>query len=301
MNIVALHSSQSHSGQWKSLSRAVRSELAAELLAPDLVGYGQGAPLTKAAADFRLADELTALTAEVNDGLPNGLPEGLPNAAAQLPLAAQPGHELGPELGPEPVILVGHSYGGALALQWALRYPEQVKGLVLYEPVSFHVLPKNSAARTEIVGIAEQMDRLSAAEAAASFVDYWNTPGYFAKLPERARVQMIAQQSKVQADFHALIDEPTALADYASLQMPVVLVHGTESPLSSRAVAQCLADTIPHCLHLDVAAGHMAPLTQAALVNPTLVNGLRYVLEAATTGMNNPTARATKTAAIDGM
>ncbi|MCL4410035.1 MAG: alpha/beta hydrolase [Gammaproteobacteria bacterium] len=280
MNIVALHSSQSHSGQWKSLHKAlvaecllaggelVGEELAGagtasestaqvhEFLAPDLIGYGRGAPLSKAAADFRLADELAALTAD----------------SSQLPFDARPGQE--------PVVLVGHSYGGALALQWALRYPEQVRGLVLYEPVSFHVLPAESPARAEIVAIAEQMDSLSLAEAAASFVDYWNTPGYFARLPERARSQMIAQQTKVQGDFHALLDEPTKLADYAALSMPVVLVHGTESPLSSQTVAQCLAARIPHCLHLDVATGHMAPLTQATVVNPLLVNGLRYVLQA---------------------
>ncbi|RUO21328.1 alpha/beta fold hydrolase [Aliidiomarina haloalkalitolerans] len=298
MNIVALHSSQSHSGQWKNLHKALLVEglLAGsetadagtttasmvskstaqvhEFFAPDLIGYGRGAPVSKEAVDFRLADELAALTAD----------------SSQLPFAARPGQE--------PVVLVGHSYGGALALQWALRYPEQVRGLVLYEPVSFHVLPADSPARAEIVAIAEQMDNLSLAEAAASFVDYWNTPGYFARLPERARSQMVTQQAKVQADFHALLDEATELADYAALRMPVVLVHGTESPLSSQTVAQCLAATIPHCLHLDVAAGHMAPLTQATVVNPLLVNGLRYVLQASASPESTHSVQ--QSAAVDG-
>ncbi|MCH8492403.1 MAG: alpha/beta hydrolase [Idiomarina sp.] len=276
--IVALHSSQSHSGQWRFLAKALRTLRAGsendstnarpssagvafpvpEFVAADLVGYGKGAPLTKPVAEFRLADELAML-----------------QNAHQFPENPFAAHTSCAPGGAEPVFLIGHSYGGAAALRWALTYPEQVQGLVLYEPVSFHVLAKNTPARQEIVDIARQMDERSNAEAAAAFVDYWNQPGYFAKLPEAARTMMIAQQTKVQADFHALIDEPTALAEYAAIQCPVVLFHGVQSPLSSRTVAENLANTLPNCIHLDVDAGHMAPLVAADKITPLLINALR--------------------------
>ena len=39
--------------------------------------------------------------------------------------------ELGSDVGSEPLVLVGHSLGGAIALQYALEYGEEVAGIVL--------------------------------------------------------------------------------------------------------------------------------------------------------------------------
>ena len=36
----------------------------------------------------------------------------------------------------EDVVLVGHSYGGMVALQMALKDPERIQGMVLFEPVA---------------------------------------------------------------------------------------------------------------------------------------------------------------------
>lgn len=251
-SVVALHSSQSHSGQWRSLAKQLARLLPAgvSFYAPDLIGYGQGVPLAEGlpsdVSKFRLSDELKALKAQ------------------DLPA---PGSS-------EKVILIGHSYGGATALQWALRYPEQVQGLILYEPVSFHVLAEKESARAEILAITESMQGLSLAESAAIFVDYWNQPGYFARLPEKARALMSQQQAKVHADFHALLDEETTLAEYAQIQCPVVLLYGDQSPLSSRTVAAHLAATLPNCQALPVHAGHMGPLVAADIVNPFILEAL---------------------------
>ena len=35
------------------------------------------------------------------------------------------------EFGNEPIVLFGHSFGGFLALEYALKYPEKLKGLIL--------------------------------------------------------------------------------------------------------------------------------------------------------------------------
>ncbi|EGN74424.1 Putative hydrolase or acyltransferase of alpha/beta superfamily [Idiomarina sp. A28L] len=251
-SIVALHSSQSHSGQWRSLAKQLARLLPAgvSFYAPDLIGYGQGVSLAEGIprdiTKFRLTDELQALQAQ------------------DVPA---PGSS-------EKVILIGHSYGGATALQWALRYPSQVQGLILYEPVSFHVLAEEEAARAEILAITASMEGLSLAESAAIFVDYWNQPGYFARLPEKAKGLMAKQQAKVQADFYALLAEETTLADYGQIKCPVVLLYGDESPLSSRTVAAHLAATLPNCQALPVHAGHMGPLVASDTVNPFILEAL---------------------------
>jgi haloalkane dehalogenase len=67
-------------------------------------------------------------------------------------------------VGLDDVILVGHDWGGALALDWAVRHPERVRGVALMEtflrPLSWAEYPKPAdelfrALRTP--GVGEQM------------------------------------------------------------------------------------------------------------------------------------------------
>jgi len=241
MRCIGLHSSQSHGGQWRNFAKGLPTGYTFE--APNLIGYG-AEPSFSPAPNFRLRHELAALEA---DGME-------------------------PQQGP--VVLVGHSFGGALALHWARRFPDAVKALILYEPVAFHVLPEGHVARTEITAVAEAMASMNAADACQHFVDYWNTPGYFAALPQGAQQLMVQQQAKVSADFDALLNEPASLTDYAKLPMPVHLFKGTKSPLSSRTVARLLAEAIPQAELTHVEAGHMGPLTDARRVTPLLLNAL---------------------------
>src|SRR3546814_6449107 len=78
--------------------------------------------------------------------------------------------------------LVGHSYGGAVALKIALTRPQRVLSLTLIEPVVFHLLPlagddEDMRLYRTILGVR---DRLRGAVAAgwpahglATFVDFW--------------------------------------------------------------------------------------------------------------------------------
>src|SRR3546814_9724822 len=82
--------------------------------------------------------------------------------------------------------LVGHSYGGAVALKIALTRPQRVLSLTLIEPVVFHLLPlagddEDMRLYRTILGVR---DRLRGAVAAgwpahgmATFVDFWNGAG----------------------------------------------------------------------------------------------------------------------------
>ena len=261
MHILCLHSSQSSAAQWRPLKQSLNEALPqAQIYTPNLIGYGRGAYGAEypSAADFRLANEVEALAPLLADIYVD------PDAVK----ASRP----------QPLHLVGHSYGGALALRIARLLTDAgtpPASLTLYEPVAFHVLPEHDPARDEILHISAQMDRLSVAEAAAAFVDYWNHPGYFAALPAKVQQGMIAKQTKVQADFSALIKEPASLQAYASLNCPTLLIHGTASPQSSQRVAHLLANTLPNVHTLAVDSGHMAPLTHPQRVNPHILTFLQ--------------------------
>jgi len=184
----------------------------------------------------------------------------------------------------QPVHLVGHSYGGGVALHIARVRPWAVRSLTLIEPSIFHVLrcggESERALFAEVAEVAQEI-----AEALASgdyrhgmgrFVDYWNGAGAWTTMPREAWLKLTPRIGKVVLDFRALVEEPAGLADYAALRVPVLLVQGERSPAPSRRIVELLAAAVPHAQVVRIAgAGHMSPLTHAQPVNEAIAAHLR--------------------------
>src|SRR4029079_397981 len=67
----------------------------------------------------------------------------------------------------QPFHLVGHSYGGALALRIALQWPGLVRSLTLFEPAMFHLLRDGQPIERQMhEDIRHLVDALEAAHAA---------------------------------------------------------------------------------------------------------------------------------------
>ena len=74
----------------------------------------------------------------------------------------------------------------------------------------------------------------------------------------------------------ALFEEPTSLAAFSSLNIPVLYMVGKESPASSRGVARLLTRTLPQVQVVEFSGlGHMGPITHAQIVNETISRFLR--------------------------
>lgn len=247
--LVLLHSSQSNSSQWRSLLAALAP--AFDCVAVDLLGYGK-APAVSVAdpAQFRFADELPRIIDAIET------------------LNWQ-----------QPITLIGHSYGGALALKIAVERHFELRSLVLFEPVAFHLLDLDEPARKEIETISKQMIGADAAVATTAFVDYWNQPGYFAALPAKIQHLMTAQADKVQCDFAALMGERYDLRDCASIQQPTLLLQGQFTQNSARTVAHKLEVCLPAVMSRTLACGHMGPITHAAAVNAEILEFLAALYE----------------------
>lgn len=234
-----LHSSLSSGRQWQSLKLALKADY--KVLNPDLLGYGSNSESYP--RPMQLADEASLLWP---------LLDGKPAAS---------------------VILIGHSFGGALALHMARVRPELFKAVVLFEPVAFHLLKTTEPALyQQVQQLSQQMLNLSPEDAAALFIDYWQGDGYFSNLPHVMQQKLTRQVGKVAADFEALSAEPAKLADYATaIRSPVLLLSGAQSQLSAQRLATMLAGALPCVEFKTVKTGHMGPVTDAELVNSVLL------------------------------
>ncbi len=173
-------------------------------------------------------------------------------------------------------VLVGHSYGGGVALRIALERRERLAGLVLYEPSAFHLLQDGNAeeraAFKEIRAVArstaEALGEGDYKRAATGFVTYWGGPGAWRSMGPDLQGKLIRWAPKAQLDFHALISETTPAETYRSLDVPALILLGELAPAPTKMVANRLIGLLPNCRVETISgAGHMGAITHAAPVN----------------------------------
>ena len=182
-------------------------------------------------------------------------------------------------------LLVGHSYGGAVALKAALKDPRRLRFLVLYEPVLFSMLVAdnpNGPATREILAVRDDTVRavtLGDLEGAAErFVDYWLGPDSFAGMSEPRRSALANSMRKVRAEWHAAFHEPAPLTAFSAVDVPTLFLTGSESPASSRHVAGRLCEVLPRVTVMELEGlGHMGPVTHPERVNEAIEGFLREV------------------------
>lgn len=244
--VVLFHSSASSARQWNALVQALQPRF--RVHAVDLYGHGRQAPWA-GPRGLTLADE----------------------AALALPVieAAGGAH------------LVGHSYGGAVALHLALTRPALVHSVSVYEPVLLRMLcdhDRHSAATRELVDVAgfvrkQVRDEGDALVAAQRFVDYWSGDGAWGRLDEKAQDSVAGRMPLVAQHFDALLDDPVLPARLARLAMPLLALTGERSTAAARRVGALLKLMLPQARHETIdGLGHMGPVTHAAQVNARVVD-----------------------------
>lgn len=238
--VLALHSSGLSGLQWRRLSEKVSSEH--RLLAPDFLGYG-ASPHSPNGIDFTYQEDLQEVISLLD------------------------------ELD-EPVILLGHSYGGFVALKAALARPRLVETLALYEPVIWGGLASHRGCHIhEVVKRFDPELLLLEKSAAGSeaylsrFIDYWNGPGAWDAMSATAKKPVIAGGEKIAAEVYEVVTDSTPHTDYLTLEQPILILHGTVSPPEVLEMKDILRAQLPNVRTACIPGGHMNPVRNPIPVN----------------------------------
>jgi pimeloyl-ACP methyl ester carboxylesterase len=161
----------------------------------------------------------------------------------------------------EQVVLVGHSMGGGIALDVALRYPDRLAGLGLVAtgarlrvaPAILNVIQENKEAAVRLI-------------CRAAF-----GPEAPAEMERLGRRQMGATPAGVLHGDFAACDAFDVMDQLGRVRAPTLVVCGTQDQLTPTKYAVHLRDGIPGAtLHLVEGAGHMVMVERPGAAVRTL-------------------------------
>jgi pimeloyl-ACP methyl ester carboxylesterase len=242
--VVCLHCNASSAAQWGGLMALLAPRY--KVLAPELYGAGRSPewPLPRPRS---LADEVDLIEPVLERAGPNA-------------------------------VLVGHSYGGAVALLAATRHRHRGRALALYEPTLFSLIDQDSPPPNAADGIrlaaasaAEAVERGDHDEAARHFIDYWSGSGAWGRTPASRRQPVTYSIRDVGSWAHALFSEPSTAESFRSLDVPVLYMTGSDTTASARGVARILTAILPNVRVREFQGlGHMGPMQDPGAVNDAI-------------------------------
>ncbi|QGS26891.1 alpha/beta fold hydrolase [Gordonia bronchialis] len=182
--ILAIHGLTGHGRRWASLSAEHLSDV--RIIAPDLLGHGR----SPWRPPWSIEHHVRALSQVIDTHIPEPA---------------------------QPIVVVGHSFGGAIALHLANFRPEAIKGLVLLDP-------------------AQGLDPEFALEVATESLDHWDYPDAdtarnakrsegWAAVPEAILEAEIAEHliGRPHGRVGWRVSAPAAAASWSELTRPALL------------------------------------------------------------------------------
>lgn len=246
--IILIHSSVAGAKQWRSLMNILSDRF--HLIAINMFGYGK----TTAWSD----DEVQTLADQ---------------AELVSPFLPKNG---------EAIFIVGHSFGGSVAMKTATLFREQVNRLVLIEPNPFYLLAQHerSEAYEEVANMRDVIKSCGQTKswdlAAEVFANYWTGEGSWDAMPEDRRSKFAAALKPNFHEWDAVMNETTSIAEWkVSLPEDTTVISAADTVRSIREICQIFEDNIPKWKHVQIKrGGHMAALTNPNMINPIVENAL---------------------------
>jgi pimeloyl-ACP methyl ester carboxylesterase len=171
--------------------------------------------------------------------------------------------ELCEELGVRgPVVVGGLSMGGYVALAFARRHPDRLRGLILADTKAEPDTDEAKANRDKMMAFAKEHGSVAVIDAMIGKMVSETTKADRPEVVAAVR-QLAAEQSPdgIVAALHALRDRPDAVPGLGEIPVPTLVIVGADDGLTPPATARQMAAAIPKAwLEVLPSAGHLANL-----------------------------------------
>jgi len=246
--VVLIHSSASGAGQWRALVSDLDRHY--QTIAVNLFGYGG-------------TTKWKGLEAQTLDDQANLVEMVIPNKR-------------------DAICVVGHSFGGSVAMKVASHLGDRVEKLILIEPNPFNLLKNEGRIEAYeeslmICGWVQDFGRKDEWHfAAQKFIDYWNGAGTWSSLSEKQKIKLVSLIRPNFYEWDAVLSDDTVIEEwYENLPRDtmVLLTQNTRRPIHEigEIFKRCCRAWHFQCLE---DCDHMAPLSRPDLVNPMVVSFL---------------------------
>jgi pimeloyl-ACP methyl ester carboxylesterase len=182
----------------------------------------------------------------------------------------------------EPAILIGHSLGSYIALEYAHRVPAWTRGLALVNPFysrsQLPLLLRHSSGRTGlrrfIVGRApEWLFRLIVDMTSAAM---GHSSGALHALPERIRAQTALDYMRTAPGVYHIPNQIPDKSEFlAHITLPTLVVWGDRDRTLSPSSFPKLVETMPRAIGKSIRAGHVPHQSNADEFNPMVLEFLK--------------------------
>lgn len=222
---ILIHSSGFPASQWKRLAPL----LAGEVIAPNLPGYG-------------------GTHWDPSMGILEGDTDFVMEIAKRHPGAQ----------------LVGHSFGGLVALHSAAKAPDLFDHLWLIEPIVIGLVANirqiDPVMMNAVTTLSDAIETKQYEPGIRSFFDYWGGDGAFDRMAPPIRAGILSISERLAYEIRATSNDQTRPEDIVGVPPTTILVSEGRRDFV-QAIANALVTALPDANIVTVPGEHMAPVT----------------------------------------